>query len=100
MDKPGGITDLARGSFLINGSQEFLTLEMNKILLKGLTSHTGGRVLTKDDPLFEDSGKRTKQFIPVWPYTFLLAVVLFLIDVAVRRIVKPVIFFSSFVILF
>lgn len=84
-EESGDVTGITRRSFVINDANEFFTLRQNDALLADITSHTGGKILTPEDPLFQDDRNGVRQFMPLWPYIFSFAVVLFLVDVAAFR---------------
>ncbi|MBI4827132.1 MAG: VWA domain-containing protein [Nitrospirae bacterium] len=81
----GNIIDLSRGNFIISDKEEFLTLGRNDKLIEDIASHTGGRVLTDKDLLLNYSEKKAERLIPAWPYLFILAVIIFLADIAIQR---------------
>ena len=76
---------LAQGSFVINGELEYVDINKNSALLEEIAAQTGGKILSKDDHVFDKFGEGIEQYIPIWPYLFMLAVLLFLADVASYR---------------
>ena len=84
-DEKDGALRLARGSFVINGVLEYVDINENRALLEEIAAQTGGKILSKDDHVFGNFGEGIEQYIPIWPYLFMLAVLLFLADVASYR---------------
>ncbi|MBI4844442.1 MAG: VWA domain-containing protein [Nitrospirae bacterium] len=81
----GEIAALSKGHFIISDKEEYLTLERNDKLMENIASHTEGRILKGQEPLINNAEKKAERFVPVRPYLFILAVILFLADVAVQR---------------
>lgn len=93
-DAAGNVVPARDGSVITAVSRpyadEFRSLEDNASLLRTVAEMTGGRVLP-DDPkaaaLFDREGlKMPADLRPIWMLTALLALGVFLLDVAVRRV--------------
>ena len=72
-DSPDKAGKVSMGAFVINGALEFVRLNKNIDLLKEIATQNGGNILSKE------------QYIPIWPYLYVVAVLIFLADVAVYR---------------
>jgi uncharacterized membrane protein len=73
----------------VNYSPEFTATEPNFNLLRRITESSGGKILDPDDPTlnpFEHDRRKTFQPRDLWESLLKLAVILFIFDVAVRRI--------------
>jgi hypothetical protein len=71
-------------------SPEFHKLESNLALLREAAAAGGGRVLSgnpKADRVFTSSLPSSRSFQPIWERLLLLALVLFFIDVVLRRVI-------------
>lgn len=88
-DRSGDTQVLAMGNFSISGAQEFLTLDVNNVLFENIVAETGGRILSQQDPLFEDRREEGRRYIAISPYLFVLAAALFLMNVAIYRGIHP-----------
>jgi uncharacterized membrane protein len=74
--------------FAVPYSEEFMGKDVNHILLKRLATITKGRLLDlTDDPvdLFRAYSDKKEFGHPLWPYLVLLSLLLFMVDVAVRK---------------
>lgn len=67
-------------------SPEYKQLGTNNALLQEVASLTGGQVLAKPEQAFENNVSRTTSNTPMWPWFLVLALLLFPLDVGVRRI--------------
>ena len=70
---------------------ELRTLQSNVGLLREVAQRTGGRVLSLDDPtasgLFDRAGlEPSRASLPIWRPLLVLAMLVFLLDVATRRV--------------
>jgi uncharacterized membrane protein/Mg-chelatase subunit ChlD len=76
-------------------SPEYLGLDINYGLLNRLAERTGGEVLRPDAPveaaqkLFATPGQHVSALKEYWPWFVLLALCLFVAEIAVRQIVLP-----------
>ncbi|THB76491.1 MAG: VWA domain-containing protein [Desulfobacteraceae bacterium] len=73
-------------------SEEFHTREVDSDLLFTIADMTGGRILNMDDsvePLFGDLESSIRAGRPLWPLFIWVAAMLFIIDVAVRKVFEP-----------
>jgi hypothetical protein len=67
--------------------EEFRALQDNTAVLERAARQTSGRVLTGSESLFTRDGLSRRQArLPVWDVALILAAVVFLFDVAVRRL--------------
>lgn len=77
-------------------STEYLGLDIQYGLLNRLTERTGGRVLHADAPgdaaavLFASPGKGASALRDFWPWFVILALGLFLVEIAIRQLLVPV----------
>ncbi len=67
-------------------SPEYKQLGTNTALLKDIAGLTGGRVLTNPAEAFSQDLTRTTRQQEIWPWLLLAAILLFPLDIAVRRI--------------
>lgn len=72
-------------------SDEFKSVKHNAALLRQLAEDTGGRMLSADDPALADLFNRDQIEIPkspksIWDLLAILAAIMFLLDVAARRL--------------
>ncbi|MDB5081931.1 MAG: putative von Willebrand factor type [Chloroflexi bacterium] len=67
-------------------SPEYKQLGSNEALLKDIAALTGGRVLTSPAQAFRDDLRSTTHHQELWPWLMLLAILLFPLDIAARRI--------------
>jgi hypothetical protein len=76
-------------------SPEYLGLDINYGVLNRLAERTGGRVLRPDTPeaaaevLFNTPGQQVKALQEYWPWFVVLALCLFVVEVALRQILLP-----------
>ncbi len=75
----------------VSGSGEFMHLSADRRALVELAERTGGRVLDFSNPdgagLFERDGfEPTKAYAPMWPTLLVLILMVFLCDLAARRV--------------
>ena len=74
--------------FAVPYSEEFMGKEVNHVLLKRLAAITKGRLLNlTDDPvdLFRAYSDKKEFGRPLWPTLVLLSLLLFMVDVGVRK---------------
>ncbi len=69
-----------------NYSPEYRQLGTNTALLDEVANLTGGQTLTKPEQAFLNNLTRTTRSQDLWPWLLLLAILLFPLDVGVRRI--------------
>ncbi len=67
-------------------SPEYKQLGSNDALLKDIAGLTGGQVLTDPAQAFRDDLRNTTHQQELWPWLLLLAILLFPLDIAARRI--------------
>ena len=87
--KDGNIVGVQSVGATLNYSPEFLTAEPNANLLRRLAESGGGKVLDPTNPSLNPfSHDRQKTFQPrgLWEGLLKLAIILFIFDVAIRRI--------------
>lgn len=84
-ERPDKSGKVSMGAFVVTDTQEYVRLGKNMDLLREIAQQGGGKVLSKEDKVFERGGAPVEQYISVWPYLYLLAVVVFLADVAAYR---------------
>lgn len=78
-------------------SPEYKQLGSNEALLKDIAGLTGGKVLTDPAQAFRDDLRSTTHQQELWPWLMLLAILLFPLDIAVRRIrLSPQDLFKNF----
>jgi Ca-activated chloride channel family protein len=76
-------------------SPEYLGLDINYSLLNRLAERTGGEVLRPDAPaeaaemLFATPGQRSTALKDYWPWFVILALCLFVVEIAVRQVLLP-----------
>ena len=72
---------------LVVGYPDELRLKpTNQSLLKSIAKVSGGRFDPRPDEVFDVGGRRARRAQPLWPFLIGAAAVLFLLDVALRRI--------------
>jgi hypothetical protein len=67
-------------------SPEYKQLGTNQALLKDIAALSGGKVLTTPEQAFSEDLSRTTRQQALWPWLMLLALLLFTVDIAVRRV--------------
>jgi uncharacterized protein YegL len=67
-------------------SPEYKQLGTNTALLQEIANLTGGKVLTNPEEAFANDLSRTTRSQDLWPWLLLLAILLFPLDVGIRRI--------------
>ena len=76
-------------------SSEYLGLDINYALLNRLAESTGGQVLRPDVPeaaaerLFRSTGQGMTALRDYWPWFVILALCLFVVEIAVRQVLLP-----------
>jgi Mg-chelatase subunit ChlD len=69
------------------GCQEELRLRpLHETLLRQLAEQTGGKYQPLPEEVFRSGDRYAQQTMPLWPWLVLAAVVLFVLDVALRRL--------------
>lgn len=72
--------------FAISYPPEYQDLKTNRFLLTRLAERTGGRVLSDPADVFTKERKPARVPVEIWPALLLAALLLFPLDVAVRRV--------------
>lgn len=78
--------DLVTGAATLSYSPEFQQSRSNESLIYQVADLTGGRVLSPESPVFLRDRRVYSQPQWVWPLLLKLALILFLIDVFIRRV--------------
>jgi hypothetical protein len=65
---------------------EYRRYPANLEFLSNVSSLTGGKLLPEEEEIFMDYGESTSVAFPLWNWSLFLALVLFLSDMAVRRL--------------
>jgi len=73
-------------SLVVPYSPEHRALALNEALLRDLTTISGGAAPTQADQAFTQNRRKMRVWIEAWPYLLGLALLLFLPDVAIRRL--------------
>jgi hypothetical protein len=73
-------------SLVVPYSPEHRALEVNEGLLRDLATLSGGAAPAKPGDNFTQSRERARIWVEAWPYLLALALLLFLPDVAIRRL--------------
>ncbi|MAT16424.1 MAG: chloride channel protein [Planctomyces sp.] len=95
--KQGGQVQFQQSRGMIVGYPDELRLKpTNTELLKSLAEMSGGKYDPTAEEIFENESRTTGRPTPLWPYLLAAALVLFLVDVALRRIDLSL-FFPQFV---
>jgi Mg-chelatase subunit ChlD len=74
------------GSLVVPYSPEHRALALNEGLLRDLTTISGGAAPTQAGQAFTQSRRKMRVWVEAWPYLLGLALLLFLPDVAIRRL--------------
>ncbi len=82
----GGAKGVSRTGVAVSYAPEYKDVDANEGLLRRLAEATGGRVLEVEDDVFVHDSTRTKVPQDLWPSLLWLAILLFPLDVAVRRV--------------
>jgi len=87
----GGTRGTIQGAVTVPYAREFLAVRDNAALLRTVAERTGGRVIEMGDPRLANLFLREEMVVPlaprrVWDLLVLVALGLFLFDVAVRRV--------------
>jgi Mg-chelatase subunit ChlD len=77
------------GGFVIIPAPETRGLGINTPLLDQITARTGGRALSSPSDVLSLTRARTNQTVHVWPWLLAISLVLFPLDVAIRRLRWP-----------
>ncbi len=67
-------------------SPEYKQLGTNRALLEEIAGLTGGRVLTSPAEAFSNDLQRTNRSQPLWPWLLALLLLLFPLDIGIRRV--------------
>jgi len=54
--------------------------------LRSISELTGGKFLPEEEDIFADYGENSSIAIPLWNRILLVALILFLIDISIRRL--------------
>ena len=76
-------------SLVVPYSPEHRALETNEALLRDVATLSGGAAPTKPEEAFTAERRKARAWVEGWPYLFGLAMLLFLPDVALRRLQLP-----------
>jgi hypothetical protein len=76
-------------SLVVPYSPEHRALEVNEGLLRDVATLSGGAAPTKPEEAFTAERRKVRVWVEGWPYLFGLAMLLFLPDVALRRLQLP-----------
>jgi hypothetical protein len=72
---------------MVVGYPEELRLHpANETLLEEIATVSGGRINPTPAELFSEDGRLAHRSLPLWPYLLMAALLLFLFDVALRRL--------------
>lgn len=85
-DGNGAIVGARPAGFVVPYSQEYRDLRANPDLLGQLAGLTGGRVVDDPKSVFDRDRRVDGQPRELWPWLMLLAALLFIFDVAARRL--------------
>lgn len=83
--EPAELARVASVSLFYPHSDEYQALPANETLLKTLSEQTGGKFMPKIDDVFADYGERGKASKALWSYCAAGALLLFLLDILLRR---------------
>lgn len=87
---------------VVNYEEELRIRPVNEKLLESLAQVSGGTFRPAPQAVFEPDGRTASQALPLWPYLLIAAALIFVVDVALRRIDFDLLFgriklpFSSF----
>jgi Ca-activated chloride channel family protein len=85
-DANGTVVGARPAGFVVPYSQEYRDLRANPDLLGQLAGLTGGRVVEDPKSVFDRDRRVDGQPRELWPWLMMLAVLLFMFDVAARRL--------------
>jgi Ca-activated chloride channel family protein len=72
-----------------NYENEYIVGPANEQLLRRIAAASGGTYDVNLEDVFVRSGKNARQSIPIWSYLAGLACLLFVIEIAIRRLLRP-----------
>jgi hypothetical protein len=84
--KTGGAVNRQARALVVGYDEEFRLKPTNEELLQNLARVTGGQYQPTPTAVFEAPERTANRTIPLWPTLIIAALVLFVIDVALRRI--------------
>ncbi len=87
---PGGKPQLTRAGFSLAYPPEYQATEPNLPLLQQIAQTTGGMMLQTPAQVFRPSTLPGKSVRDLWPDLLLAAALLFVLDIAVRRLALPI----------
>jgi hypothetical protein len=87
LDGPSGARGGSSSGAVSSYQDEFAFREPDPTLAAALTEPTGGRIDPPADAAFEPAPIRGNAEVGIWPWLVALALALFLVDVALRRLV-------------
>ena len=73
-------------SLVVPYSPEHRVLSLNEVLLRDLATLSGGAAPTQAGQAFTQNRRKMRVWVEAWPYLLGLALLLFLPDVAIRRL--------------
>jgi hypothetical protein len=79
------LSQQSRG-LVVGYDEEFRLRPTNEELLQAIARVSGGAYNPEPEAVFADLGRTAPRTIPLWPYLIAAAALLFLADVALRRI--------------
>jgi hypothetical protein len=79
------VTRIGSRRLFYSYSDEYRLLPANLPLLRTLSEQTGGGFATKAEEIFKPRGDGGLTSVPLWPYCAGIALLLFLLDILVRR---------------
>jgi hypothetical protein len=82
---PGQVARLGSRRLFYSYPDEYRTLPPNLPLLRTLSEQTGGIFAPKAEEIFRARGDTGLRTTPLWPYCAGFALLLFLLDILVRR---------------
>lgn len=82
-------------AFTIPYSPEYRSFKTNKYLLERIASATGGKLISPKDDIFRKGSRIIHYPKPAWMELLLIALLLFPLDVALRRVYLPEDFYEN-----
>jgi hypothetical protein len=79
------LSQQSRG-LVVGYEDEYRLLPTNEDLLRSIARVSGGTYRPEPDAVFADLGRTAARATPLWPYLVMAAALIFLADVALRRI--------------
>jgi uncharacterized membrane protein len=83
--KTQGATQQSRG-LVINYEEELRIKPVNETLLQSVAQASGGKYKPEPEAVFAADERTASQAVPLWPWFLIAAAVIFVADVALRRI--------------